>query len=185
MEAALAQLPQSQMRLADLATRKPTEFELVPTAAERKAIAAALGIVGVKKLRFSGALAPQDQKDWMLTAKLGATVVQECVVTLDPVTTRIDEPVNRSYVADIPAIEASEIEMLVDETVEDLPATLDIAQVMIEALSLALPVYPRAAGADLADTVFTEPGVTPMSDDDAKPFAGLGALRESLENKDK
>ncbi len=173
------------MRLSDLATRKPTEFSLVPTADERKAVSEALGIVGVKKLRFVGALAPLGNKDWTLTAELGATVVQNCVVTLDPVTTRIDEALKRSYVADLPEIEASEIEMLVDETVEDLPDALDLAQVMIEALSLSLPVYPRADGADLAETVFTKPGVTPMSNEDARPFAGLGALRESLENKDK
>ena len=140
---------------------------------------------GVKKLRFTGSLSPQGRKDWSLLADLGATVVQDCVVTLDPVTTRIDEPVTRSYVAEIPEIEASEIEMPVDDTVEKLPETLDLALVMIEALALALPSYPRAAGADLTQAVFAEPGVTPMSDDDAKPFAGLGALRESLENKDK
>lgn len=184
MEAELAQLPRSHLRLADLATRKPTEFTLVPTADERKAVAQALGIVGIKKLRFAGALVPMGQRDWALTAELGATVVQDCVVTLDPVTTRIDETIKRSYVSDLPEIEASEVEMLVDETVEDLPEALDLAQVMIEALSLALPVYPRAEGANLADTAFTEPGLTPMSDDDAKPFAGLGALRESLESKD-
>ena len=181
----MTSLLQSQMRLSDLPTRKPTTFDLVPSANERRAIAEALGITGIKKLRFSGQLSPQDRKDWVLSAQLGATVVQACVVTLDPVTTRIDEDLRRSYVDDIPAIEASEIEMLVDETVEDLPETLDIAQVMIEALSLALPTYPRTTDADLANTVFTEPGVTPMSDDDAKPFAGLGALRDRLENKDK
>lgn len=181
----MAKLPQSHMRLADLATRNPTDFSLVPTADERRAIADALGIIGIKKLRFEGQLAPQGRKDWALSANLGATVVQDCVVTLDPVTTRIDEDVQRSYVADIPEIEASELEMQADETVEDLPQTLDIAQVMIEALSLALPTYPRVEGADLSDAVFTEPGVTPMSDDDAKPFAGLAGLRESLEKKDK
>lgn len=173
------------MRLSDLATRKPTEFELVPTADERRAIADALGIVGVKKLRFIGALATQGRRDWTLRADLGATVVQDCVVTLDPVTTRIDEPITRSYVAEIAEIEASEVEMPEDDTVEALPETLDLAQVMIEALTLALPLYPRADGADLSHAVFTEPGLAPMTDDDAKPFAGLGALRESLEKKDK
>ncbi|MFA8442921.1 DUF177 domain-containing protein [Yoonia sp.] len=181
----MPQLPKSHLRLADLATRKPTAFDLSPTADERKAIAAELGIVGIKKLRFTGALAPQGRHDWALTADLGATVVQECVVTLDAVTTRIDEELTRSYVADMPEIEASEVEMPVDDTVEALPETLDLAQVMIEALTLALPLYPRAKGADLSQAVFAEPGVAPMTDDDAKPFAGLGALRERLENKDK
>lgn len=173
------------MRLADLPNRKPTTFDLIPTADERKAVAGELGIVGIKKLRFAGELAPIGRKDWALTAQLGATVVQDCVVTLDPVTTRIDEGLQRSYLAQIPEIEAAEIEMPVDDTVEALPETLDIAQVMIEALALALPLYPRAPGADLPTSVFTEPGVAPMTEDDAKPFAGLGALRASLEKKDK
>ena len=181
----MPQLPKSHLRLADLATRKPTEFALAPTADERRAIAAELGIVGVRKLRFTGALTPQGRQDWSLSAELGATVVQDCVVTLAPVTTRIDENLTRSYLADMPEIEAAEVEMPVDDTVEALPETLDLAQVMIEALALALPLYPRREDADLSDAVFAGPGVTPMSDDDAKPFAGLGALRESLENKDK
>ncbi|PJI92050.1 uncharacterized metal-binding protein YceD (DUF177 family) [Yoonia maricola] len=181
----MATLHKSHLRLADLATRKPTAFALEPTANERKAIAAKLEIVGIKKLRFTGSLAPQGRQDWTLTGDLGATVVQDCVVTLDPVTTRIDESVTRSYTADMPEIEASEVEMPEDDTVEALPETLDLAQVMIEALSLALPPYPRREGADLSNAVFTEPGLTPMTDDDAKPFAGLGALRESLEKKGK
>ncbi len=185
MEAPLAALPQSHLRLADLPNRRATEFDLVPTPDERKAIADELGIIGVKKLRFSGRLAPVGKSDWQLTAELGATVVQPCVTTLDPVTTRLDEPVTRSYVADLPDVEGNEIEMPEDDTVETLPATLDLAAVMIEALTLALPLYPRKADAELGDAVFTEPGVTPLSDDEAKPFAGLGALREQLENKDK
>lgn len=179
----MPQLPKSHLRLAELATRKPTAFELVPTADDRKAIAAELGIVGIKKLRFTGALAPQGRQDWTLTADLGATVVQDCGVTLDPVTTRIDEGVSRNYVADMPEIEAAELEMPQDDTTEALPETLDLAQVMIEALSLALPPFPRSAGADLSEAVFTEPGTAPMTDEDARPFAALGALRESLEKK--
>jgi uncharacterized metal-binding protein YceD (DUF177 family) len=120
-----------------------------------------------------------------LNAKLGATVVQDGGVTLEPVTTRIDESLMRTYRADIPEIDAAEVEMTTDEAIDPLPVTLDIADVMIEALSLSLPAYPRSEGAELGKTAFSAPGVTPMTDDDAKPFAGLGALRESLEKKDK
>lgn len=178
-------MPRSHLRLADLPNGKPTSFAVVATADERKAVAEHLGIAGIKKLRFAGELSPIGRKDWELKAALGATVVQDCVVTLDPVTTRIDETLHRSYVADMPEIAASEIEMPVDDTVEPLPDTLDIAQVMIEALTLALPLYPRAPDAGLAQSAFTEPGTEAMTDDDAKPFAGLGALRERLEKKDK
>jgi uncharacterized metal-binding protein YceD (DUF177 family) len=184
MEAPLAQLPHSHLRLADLTHRRSTDFELTPTADERKAVATAMGITGVKKLRFSGHLEPVGRRDWTLTAQLGATVVQPCVATLDPVTTRIDETVSRRYLSEIAEIEASEVEMTDDDTVEALTESIDLAQIMIEALTLSLPLYPRKADADLGDAVFTQPGVTPMSDEDARPFAGLGALRESLEKKE-
>mgnify|MGYP000235520475 CR=1 FL=1 len=172
------------MRLTELTTGRPTTFTLEPTAAERKAVAQALGIVALKKLKFEGTLTPQGRTDWVLQAKLGATVVQECVVSLDPVTTRIDEQVNRDYMKVIPEIDAAELEMSQDDTIDPLPEILDLAQVMIEALSLALPPYPRSKDAALGAIAVTAPGITPMTDDDAKPFAGLGALRESLEKKE-
>lgn len=176
----MADLPRSQLRLSDLANRKATPFELVPVAAARAAIAESLGLQGLRKLRFAGEIAPAGARDWALTATLGATVVQPCVITLDPVTTRIDEPVTRNYVAEIPEIDAAEVEMPEDDTIEPLPATLDLAAVMAEALSLALPAFPKSPGADLGEMSVTEPGKTAMTDDDTKPFAGLQSLKDRL-----
>lgn len=180
----MTDLPQQTLRLADLATRRATPFVLTPDAAACKAIAAALDLTALRKLRFEGQIAPLDSADWELTATLGATVVQPCVVTLDPVTTRIEDTVLRRYRADYVTPNEAEAEMPEDDTDEPLPTTLDIAAVMIEALSLALPAFPRSAGADMGQISVTEPGQTPMTDDDAKPFAGLGALRDALANKD-
>ena len=179
----MTQLPSSIIRLADLPNRKATEFTISPTAEERAAIATALEILGVKKLRFAGTLTPIGKRDWQLQAELGATVSQACVVTLDPVSTRIDEKIARTYLADMPEDPTGETEMPEDDTEEALPETLDVAEVMIEALSLALPPYPRSEGAELGEAVFAATGVAPMTDDDAKPFAGLASLRESLEKK--
>lgn len=184
MEAQLADLPTSPLHLKDLAARRATEFSITPTAPERSAIAKALGILGIKKLLFTGELTPVGPTDWELRAKLGATVVQACVVTLDPVTSRIDELVSRVYTAHFEEPDENDIEMSVDENTEPLPATVDVAAVMIEALSLALPTYPRVEGAEIGSIVVTERGIAPMTDDDAKPFAGLADLKKSLENKD-
>lgn len=183
MEAPLAQLPTHPMRLGDLQGTRNTSFELQPTVAECAAIADHLGIIGVKKLRFIGEFTPQGRTDWELTAKIGGTVVQSCVVSLDPVTTRIEEPVLRRYVANFEDPDEEEVEMTADENTEPLAQIIDAAAVMIEALSLALPPYPRKDGADLGEAVFADKEVTPMTDDDAKPFAGLGALRDALQNK--
>ena len=54
--------------------------------------------------------------------------------------------------------------------------------VMVEALSLNLPLYPRAPDAELEQTVFSKDGVKPMTDEDARPFAGLAALRSQLDD---
>jgi uncharacterized metal-binding protein YceD (DUF177 family) len=153
---------------------------LEPDAEAREAAAAELGLLALRKLRLTGELVPEGREDWRLDARLGATVVQPCVVTLAPVTTRIDVDITRHYSADFVEPEADEAEMPEDDTTEPLPERLDLSAVMLEALALALPDYPRAEGAELAERQFAGPGVAPMTDEDAKPLAGLAALRDRL-----
>lgn len=173
----------SRLRIADLATRKATTFSRELDAAERETLAKTLDISEVRKARLVGEIAPQGGRDWYLTASLGATIVQPCVVTLDPVVTRIDEPVTRTYVANYEEPDGSEVEMPEDDTVEPIPPILDLDAVLLEALSLALPPFPRAEGVELGTAVYTDTGASPMTDEDAKPFAGLGALIDQLANK--
>lgn len=174
----------SAYRVADLPQNAPTLFDLSPDATERETLAKELDIKGIRKLRFEGTLKAQGKKDWVLKAKLGATVVQPCVVTLEPVATRIDVPVTRVFLAEWDTPETAEVEMHEDDTKEPLGTYIDTAAIMAEALSLALPLYPRKDGAAVESTVFAEPGVKPMTDEDARPFAGLAGLRDTLKNKD-
>ncbi len=167
-------------RVADLSQHSPTRFDLRPDSATCSALAEELGVLALRKLRFAGEIAAQGRRDWVLSASLGATVVQPCVVTLEPVTSRIDFDVRRLYVAHMPEIEEDEIEMPEDDSVEALGKIIDPGAVMAESLALALPQYPRKEGADLGAAVFAAPGVEPMTDEDARPFAGLAQLRESL-----
>jgi len=160
--------------------RAAVSFDLRPEPGACAQIAEALDITALRKLRFSGTLEPDGARDWHLAATLGATVVQPCVVTLAPVTTRIDTPVSRRYLADWQEPAGDEAEMPEDDTTEALPDTLDLASVMAEALALALPDYPRAPDAEIESAQFTAPGVKPMTDEDAKPLAGLAALRDRL-----
>ncbi|SIO14534.1 Uncharacterized metal-binding protein YceD, DUF177 family [Rhodovulum sp. ES.010] len=169
------------IRLAATPGRRPVPFRLVPDAEARAAIAGRLGLMDLKKLRFEGEIAPAGGADWRLAARLGTTVVQPCVVTLAPVTTRIDTEVARSYRADMPLVpEGDEVEMPADETAEPLPETLDLAVVMEEALALALPLYPRADGVAHGEAVYGPPGVDPLRDEDTKPFAALAKLKGKL-----
>ena len=166
------------------AITRTEDFTLRPGAEERAALADALGIRAVRKLSLTGQIAPEGKSDLLLEASLGATIVQDCVVTGDPVTTRIDEPVLRRYLADMEDPEGDEAEMPEDDTAERLPAEIDLADVMREALALALPPWPRAEGVEPVDVTVTEPGKEPMTEEDARPFAGLKALRDQLKDGD-
>lgn len=172
--------------MSDLSTRGPTAFDLQPEADARAAIADRLGLSGLKKLRFQGTITPTGARGWALTGELGATVVQPCVVTLDPVTTRIDETVERVYLPapylDQPEA-GTETEMPEDTSSEPLGSVISASDVMVESLLLALPQYPRASDAELGEAVFTEDGVAPLKDEDTKPFAGLAGLRDRLDKK--
>ena len=178
-------LPQKLIRMSDLKHRQPTPVLVEPDAAGRAAVAQDLTIAAVKKLRLTGTLTPIGKRDWQLDAVLGATVVQDCIITLAPVTTRIEETFVLRYLSDLAATPAAEVEMPEDDSAEPLPIDLDLGAVMIEALALALPPYPRAPGAEIGALSVTEPGALPFTDDRVKPFAGLAALRDSLQIKGK
>ncbi len=173
-----------QLRVADLPQHRPTAFHLRPGAAERARIAADLGILGVRKLDFKGQVETRGRTDWQLTAQLGATVEQSCVVTLEPVTTRIEQKLSRLFVRDLQEDLAEEIEMPEDDNRESLGAEIDLTAVLTEALALALPDYPRLPDATLKQREFAAPGTAPMTDADVKPFAGLAGLKAKLEKGD-
>jgi len=171
-------------RVGALSQRKPQPFELAPDTDQMRAIAAELGLSGLRKLRFSGELRAEGRADWRLDGHLGATVTQPCVVTLAPVTTRIEEDVTRRFLHDWPPPEeqGEEVEMPEDESIDPLGTEIDLSAVMVEALALALPPYPRAEGAAPEQTAAIPPGATPISQDETKPFAALAELKKKLKD---
>lgn len=174
----------TSLRVANLSQTAPNPFSMRPDAATLAALAEAMGLTGLRKLSFEGGLKPLGDRDWQLKGRLGATVVQPCVVTLEPVVTRIDTDVVRTFIRDYVDVDAPEAEVPEDDSVEPLGIWIDPAAVMEEELTLALPEYPRKDAAESTTVRVTEPGKTPMTDEQARPFAGLAALKDQL-NGDK
>lgn len=176
---------QSVFRLTELSQQRPTSFDIRPGADQRLQIAKELGFRALRKLRLSGKLMASGEKNWVLVAKLGATIEQDCIVSLQPVVTRIDQEFERRFVPADDLVpdedQFEEIEMHSDETLEPLLDQIDMYSVLHEALALAAPDYPRAPGATLNSSVFSEPGVAPMTDTDAKPFSSLAKLKEKMQ----
>lgn len=163
-------------RRAALAQRKPTRFDLLPDDAARAAIAAELGLIELPLVRLKGEIRPVGRQDFALEATLEADVVQPCVITLQPVAAHLNESVHRRYLADWTAPEAEESEVPEDDTSEPLTDIIDAGHVLVEALSLALPLYPRADGAAFEGAIAAEDGATPLTDEKLRPFAGLADL---------
>lgn len=172
-----------RLPVASLPQRRPVEVDLRPDEAARAALAGELGLTALRKLRLTGELAPSGDRDWLFLGTLGATVEQPCIVTLDPVTTRIDVPVRRLYLADPPPepdVAGSETEMPEDDEAEPLGAVIDLGRVLSEALALSIPLYPRAEGVEF------DPAAHGLEDaageDRERPFAALAGLRRKLED---
>ncbi|MEN0075520.1 MAG: DUF177 domain-containing protein [Paracraurococcus sp.] len=138
---------------------------LVANPAEREALARRFGILGIDALEVRFRLEPEADGAIRAAGHLEASLVQECVVTLDPVSQRVVEdfalrllPAGRAA-ADGPE-DLDEI-----ETVQDVA---DLGEVAAEQLALAIDPYPRAPGAELPAELQSEAGGA---------FAALAALR--------
>lgn len=156
------------VRIADV----PDEggcWELSAGPAERAAIATRLGLLGLDLLEASVRLS------WVVPGatlraggRIRARVVQACVVTLEPVASEIDEPVDILFtLADHPT-EADHDWNAAEPLTTD---SLDIGELITEELSLDIEPYPRSR--DAAD-ITLGPGVSLLTSDMATPERGAG-----------
>lgn len=163
-------------RVAALPARTPQRFDLCPDAPARAALARHLGIAAVHDLRFTGEIRPTGGRDVALSGRLVARIEQPCGITLDPVVTAIDEPVERRYIAGMPEPQGPETEMSEDDTQEPLPEVIDAGAVATEALALAVPPFPRVPGAALDRAAAAPRGADPLDGEGRRPFSGLAAI---------
>ena len=171
-------------RVSELATRKPNRFKLSLDQAERAKVAAWAEVDEVRMLNFEGEIVARGRSEWELTGKLTARVKQACVITAEPVVTEIREDVLRRYLQDMPEPTGDEVEMPEDDTVERLESVIDLGHVALEALELAIPLYPRAPGAELGAVEAIPEGAAALEDEVIKPFAGLADLLKGQGKKE-
>lgn len=111
--------------------------------------------------------------------KVSARLTQECVVTLEPIETRIEEEFEQIFVPEGSKLArvatGTTAEMVLDPDGPDLPETfagdtLDVGPIISEFVALAIDPYPRKQGAEFADHI-------EMGDEEVNkrpsPFAAL------------
>ena len=151
---------------------------------ERAWLAQEAGAESVESFRAE-LTAKRWQRDGIkLTGTLRAVLTQACIVTLEPVESRIEETIERTFVPSTSKLAKprlnSDGEWLLDADGADPPDvlesdTLDMWEILLEQFLLAVEPFPRAEGATfehIADSAASE-GEKPS------PFAVLGKLKQS------
>jgi uncharacterized metal-binding protein YceD (DUF177 family) len=146
--------------------------------ATRAAVADVGGLREVLSVQASLDVTPMSGGRFHVAGRVQARIGQTCVVTLDPMETDIDEPIDLIFV---PPDQIPEMAALVEEAEESEAETpdppepiengiIDLGRLATDALYLAVDPYPRKP-----DAVF-EPLVEAPDPED-HPFAALKALQ--------
>lgn len=196
----LNQLPESELFYpfrADQIPAKGKNAHIEADAAQLKAIAARLEVKAVKSLVADVHMELQNGGHILyISGNLKSDIVQECVVTADPVESHIEDSFEAWYADHEKAVpfirakhqvqsilEGDEAQMLEEKDDPEplVDGQVDLGEVVIQFLSLSIDPYPRKEGAEaeivnLAEV--TEEKSQPSADSKAaslrpNPFAAL------------
>lgn len=145
------------------------EERLEANAAECAALARRFGIPAVNRLRAVLRLRPEPGGAVRVEGRMEAEVVQDCVVTLEPVVQPVAEAVALRILPE--GADFSDDPEGPDEVAAEGDA-VDLGEALAEQLALALDPYPRAPGAALPGE-----GEAGAEAPTSGPFAALAALR--------
>ena len=149
--------------------------------ATRAAVAKAANVDAVEALSASFDLTRRGRDGLRAIGTVRATIRQLCVVSLEPVTNTVAEPIEVTFAPPLEAGPAgSEVDVAAtddDETEPLLNGAVDLAAVATEFLILGIDPYPRKEG-----VAFTPPAAA--TDPAENPFAALAALKNTSKVKD-
>lgn len=125
-------------------------MEVEASEAECRALAGRFGIPAIEWLRAALRLVPVGDGRVRVTGALQASVVQVCVVSLEPFAQTVDAPVAVTFVPR-PLLVGQEDGEIDPDGADEEPydgGRFDVGEVVAQTLSLALDPWPRNAHAD-------------------------------------
>jgi uncharacterized metal-binding protein YceD (DUF177 family) len=139
----------------------------------RAAVARAAALPAIKRLEAAFEVTRESGDRLRVMGQVSAAVEQTCVVTLEPLTNEIEEPVDLLFAPEVSEMRAHGLDD--DEIVASGPEPLvngavDLGAIAVEFLMLGIDPYPRKPG-----VVFESPE---GEDRSPKPFAALAALKK-------
>lgn len=183
----------------DKITEKSYVVEFSATEQECRDVTRRLDVTAVKNLearitlvRKSGAIKIR------ASGKVSADVTQQCVVSLEPVESHIEEEfeawfADESEVVSLDKVRQKKQSRVVDAEIEVpdekndpepiIDGRIELGEIAIQNLALALDPYPHAEGAVYKD-ICEHPESLSGEEARQKPFAGLKEWKEKLRKKD-
>ncbi len=158
--------------------RQSKSFHLAPDAKQREAIAWRLGAPAVNSLEGDVTLKVA-KTHIRASGSVRATLTRMCVASLEPMTEAIDEEFDIEFLRQAPDETAREAE---EDALDDLieiheNPVLDVGELLVQQLSLAMDPFPRKEG---ATSLVEQYGRT----QEESPFAVLrGAFGKDEENQ--
>jgi uncharacterized metal-binding protein YceD (DUF177 family) len=168
------------VRISEIAS-EGRDYSLEADDRTRAAIAAAIGIPALPRLRADFTLSRKGRDGLRVSGEVTASVGQNCVVTLEPMETNVAEAVDLVFTAEgerSPPIVAVDLSGGADAPDPPEPlenGTVDLGRIAVEFLVLGIDPYPRKP-----DASFEPPVSEPEKDAAAHPFAALQALKKGL-----
>jgi len=137
-------------------------------------------VTKISRFSFSGNILQTSSKKYKLSSTLKGSLIQKCVITSNPVKTILDTTIKRYYISAksncVPFDTESNVAFSELEFIEN---ELDIGDIIIEALALAIPDYPKKQNVKFNGVTITENGLEPLDKIVNNPFSSL----EKLKNK--
>jgi uncharacterized metal-binding protein YceD (DUF177 family) len=183
----------------------PAHYKIVAGDDARAELADRFGIIGIDELSADVTVTRERGGSMFRVAGIVRGVaVQECVATLEPVSTTIEESFD-AFFNDAPDVvsfakakadhtarvkQDAEIEMLDEDEAPELvrDGVIDIAEVAAQFFALGLPAYPRK-DVPVVEVRVGDDGLAPDTGDDDpslnpdSPFAALKAWRDDMKRK--
>lgn len=169
------------LRVESLRESGGGDFSGEAGAEEREALARRFGVQAVHALSYRARLTPKGD-GWTVEGEVAARLEQICVVTLEPMEVDIDERFARELQPGATTATAThEVEIVRDDEPDILGAEIDVAEIAAEAAALAVDPWPRRDDAAFENRLQGPPGVEALTDEAARPFAALAALRQRMD----
>jgi uncharacterized metal-binding protein YceD (DUF177 family) len=148
----------------------------------RTAIAKVADVLSVPRLEAEFELTRHGRNGVRVVGSVSATVEQQCVLTLEPMESTVEDSIDRVFVPQ-PATSESEVTAEGDQANAGEPpeilrdGVINLGAVATEFLLLGIDPYPRKPGA-----IFEPPKQKENPED--RPFAALAALKKGMGDTD-